>query len=75
MLSMYNNEVSMLSFHVLSILLLASLTWNATTDGTFHDTLNVRASSVLTDRTRKSLNKCHWLLPGFSGSACATRLS
>lgn len=42
------------------------------TDGTFQEGLKVKASSVLTDRTKKSLNRCHWLLPGASGSACAT---
>lgn len=49
----------MFFLHSISILLLAFFTWNATTDGTFQDALNVSASSVLTERTRKSLNKCH----------------
>jgi hypothetical protein len=70
--SLNKSEVSRWFFHSLSILLLASFTWKATTDGTFQEELNVRASSVLTDRTKKSLNRCHWLCPGASCSACAT---
>jgi hypothetical protein len=62
----------MFFFHSVSILLFSSFTWYATTEGTFQDVLKVSASSVLTDLTKKSLNKCHRLSPGASGSACAT---
>jgi hypothetical protein len=49
----------MFFFHDMSILLLASFTWYAITEGTFQDVLKVRASSVLTDLTKKSLKRCH----------------
>lgn len=67
--SWYKIDVSMVFFHPLSILLFAFLTWNATTEGTFQEVLKVRASSVLTGHTKKSLNKCHWLWLGASASA------
>lgn len=59
----------MLFFQLLSILLFAFFTWNVTTDGTFQEWVKERASSELTERTKKSLIKCHWLWPGAVGSA------
>jgi hypothetical protein len=59
LISWYSKDVSRCAFQFVSILLFASLTWYVTTDGAFHEVLNVSASSVATDLTRKSLKRCH----------------
>jgi hypothetical protein len=54
------------------MVLLARLIWYAITEGSFQAVLNVRASSDLMGRTKKSLNKCHSLSAGVVGRECAT---
>lgn len=39
--------------------LFATLIWYASTEGIFQAVLNVKASSDLIGRTRKSLKRCH----------------